>query len=143
MTEPSDKFEQYLKSNNLKITNQRQLVARVFFERKEHMSAEELYRTVQKKFPEIGFTTVYRTLNLLVDADLAAAHNFKGSFTRFEPVEHKKHHDHLICLKCGKIIEFTNNRIEKLQEEVARQHRFQVKDHTLEIFGTCDSCRGK
>jgi Fur family ferric uptake transcriptional regulator len=141
MTLPAgNKFEEYLQKNNLKITNQRQLVSQVFFDRKEHITAEELYRIVQQKFPEIGFTTVYRTLNLLVEAGLAKTHTFKGSFTRFEPVDRHNHHDHLICLECGKIIEFKNDRIEKLQDEVADQHGFRVTEHTLEIFGTCNTC---
>lgn len=144
MTAPAIiKFEAYLKENSLKITNQRHLVAKAFFTQKEHISAEELYRKVQKKYPEIGFTTVYRTLKLLVDAGLASSHNFKGSFTRFEPAARKDHHDHLICSACGKIVEFKNDRIEKLQEEVASQHGFQVTDHTLEIFGTCEACTNK
>jgi Fur family ferric uptake transcriptional regulator len=144
MVDPAEKkFAQYLKKNNLKTTKQRLHVAGEFFSRREHISAEDLYTIVRKKFPNTGFTTVYRTLNLLVDAGLAASHNFKGSFTRFEPVTHQKHHDHLICLRCGKIIEFTNARIEKLQEEVAERHGFRVTDHTLEIFGICASCGKK
>ncbi|MGW8161143.1 MAG: Fur family transcriptional regulator [Desulfobulbales bacterium] len=142
MIEPAvQTFEDYLKKNSLKMTNQRQLVAQAFFSQKEHLSAEDLYRKVQKKFPVIGFTTVYRTLNLLVEAGLASTHHFKGSFTQFEPRGRKEHHDHLICTVCGKIIEFTNDRIEKLQREVARKHNFEVSDHTLEIFGRCIECR--
>ena len=136
------KFEDYLRANRLKITNQRHLVAKAFFKQKGHISAEELYRKVQKRIPEIGYTTVYRTLNLLIDAGLASSHNFKGSFTRFEPAGGHEHHDHLICTGCGKIVEFNNSRIEKLQEEVAREHGFHVTDHTLEIFGLCKACRG-
>jgi Fur family ferric uptake transcriptional regulator len=142
MTEQAlQKFEQYLKDNCLKVTNQRQFIARAFFSHKGHVSAEELYRIVQKEFPAIGFTTVYRTLNLLVDSGLAASHSFKGSYTLFEPAgRFDEHHDHLICKVCGKITEFTNDRIEKLQDEVARKHGFQVIDHSLEIFGICQAC---
>lgn len=144
MTENAlQKFERYLKKKNLKMTRQRLFIARAFFSRKGHSSAEELYRSVQKKFPEIGFTTVYRTLNLLVDAGLASSHSFKGSFTRFESSGGQEHHDHLICTSCGRISEFTNESIEMLQEEVARQHGFQVTDHTLEIFGICNACSKK
>ncbi|HHO47669.1 MAG TPA: transcriptional repressor [Desulfobacteraceae bacterium] len=136
-----EKFAVYLKNNNLKYTSQRQIVADVFFTHQEHISAEDLYLRMKRKCPMIGFTTVYRTLNLLVAAGLAAAHQFKGAYTRFEPRRSADHHDHLICTACGRIIEFTNNRIEQLQQEVAGRHNFAVSDHTLEIFGTCDACR--
>jgi Fur family ferric uptake transcriptional regulator len=138
--EALQKFELYLKKNNLKMTNQRQFIAQDFFSHQGHISAEELYRIVEKKIPEVGFTTVYRTLRLLVDAGLASSHNFKGSHTRFEPAGQLEHHDHLICTVCGRITEFINERIEKLQNEVARQHDFQMTDHTLEIFGICAIC---
>lgn len=136
-------FEKYLKKNNQRLTSQRQIVAQVFFTRNEHISAEEVYRLVREKYPLIGFTTVYRTLNLLVAAGLAATHHFKGSLTRYEPCRGTEHHDHLICTVCGKIIEFTNDRIEQLQQDVARRHNFEVSDHTLEIFGICDACGKK
>lgn len=141
MTDPAiQTFEEYLRKNNLKLTSQRQLVAQAFFSHPDHISAEALYRLVQKHYPMIGFTTVYRTLNLLVTAGLATSHNFKGSFTLFEPCGRKEHHDHLVCILCGRIIEFTNYRIEQLQEEVAKRHNFEVSDHTLEIFGMCRDC---
>lgn len=140
MTPALNKFEHYLKKNSLKMTNQRYLVAQSFLNHRGHVSAEELYRIVQKKFPQIGFTTVYRTLKLLVDVGLASTNNFKSSFTRFEPTTIKDHHDHLICKECGKIIEFKNDNIEKLQEKVAYQNGFQATEHSLEIFGFCDAC---
>ncbi|MDH3328905.1 MAG: transcriptional repressor [Desulfobulbaceae bacterium] len=135
-----NKFEHYLKINSLKMTNQRYLVAQAFLKHKGHISAEDLYRIVQKKFPQIGFTTVYRTLNLLVEVGLASPNSFKGSFTRFEPADTQEHHDHLICTACGKIIEFKNDHIEELQDEVASQNGFRITEHTLEIFGLCDNC---
>ena len=141
MTDPAlQTFEAFLRKNSLKLTSQRQLVAQAFFSHQDHVSAEELYRMVQKDCPMIGFTTVYRTLNLLVTAGLAASHHFNGAFTLFEPCGRKEHHDHLICTLCGRIIEFTNKRIEELQQEVAKRHNFEVSDHTLEIFGMCGDC---
>lgn len=134
-------FENYLKQKNLKLTHQRQGVVQTFSGHKGHISAEELYRKVQKKFPEIGFTTVYRTLNLMVAAGIASANNFKSSFTRFELIGKKDHHDHLICTKCGEIIEFENKLIEDLQGSVAKEHGFKLTEHTLEIFGICSVCQ--
>lgn len=141
MQTPIQTFENYLKQKNLKLTHQRQVVVQTFSSHKGHISAEELYRKVQKEVPEIGFTTVYRTLNLMVAAGIASANNFKSSFTRFELVGKKDHHDHLICTKCGEIIEFKNTHIEELQESVAKNHGFKLTEHTLEIFGICPDCQ--
>ena len=138
---PIHTFEKYLKEKSLKLTHQRQLVVNTFSDHKGHISAEELYRKVQEKSPEIGFTTVYRTLNLMVAAGIASANNFKSSFTRFELIDKKEHHDHLICTKCGAIVEFKNSHIEELQELVARERGFKVTEHTLEIFGICAACQ--
>lgn len=137
------KFESYLRKNRFKLTTQRRTVARTFFLQKGHITAEDLYRRVQKKYPDIGFTTVYRTLNLLVKAGLASDHNFKSASSRFESSGGNEHHDHLICTECGRIIEFKNVNIEKLQQEVAGQHGFTMTEHTLEIFGICERCRKK
>jgi Fur family ferric uptake transcriptional regulator len=138
---PIHTFEKYLKHKSLKLTHQRQVVVQTFSANNDHVSAEDLYRKVQKKYPEIGFTTVYRTLNLLVEAGIASANTFKGSCTLFEIIDKKEHHDHLICTKCGAIIEFHNNHIEELQESVAKDHGFRVTEHTLEIFGICAACK--
>jgi Fur family ferric uptake transcriptional regulator len=86
---------------------------------------------------------VYRTLKLLADAGLAEARRFEDGFTRYEYTVAIGHHDHLICTKCGTIIEFENARIEKLQQDVARKNRFQVKNHKLELYGLCAACQGK
>lgn len=134
-------FENYLKGNRLKLTWQRRKVMEAFADHKGHIGAEELYRKVQEKHPEIGFTTVYRTLNLLVDAGIASASTFNSNYTKFELTDRKAHHDHLICTRCGAIVEFTNPRIEDLQEKVAREHGFRLTEHTLEIFGLCPQCQ--
>ena len=136
-------FEDYLRSQKLRLTDQRKIIANVFKRKKKHVSADELYRHIQKSTPSIGFATVYRTLKLLADAGLASGKNFGDGFVRFECRTTKsEHHDHLICTACGKIIEFTNDHIEKLQQEVAREHGFLIKDHTLDIYGVCPSCSG-
>ncbi len=136
-----DRFEKFLNERGLRLTTQRQLVVRTFLDQEEHLSAEELYLLVKKKAPEIGYTTVYRTLKLLAEADLAHARNFQDGFARFEPAHYMGHHDHLICRKCGSITEFTNEHIEVMQEKVAREHGFKITDHTLDIYGVCRECR--
>jgi Fur family ferric uptake transcriptional regulator len=134
-------FEDYLRSQGLRLTGQRQLIAAAFFNTKGHISTEELYRKVQRKSAAIGLTTVYRTLKLLTDAGLAAVKNFKDGLARFETTCRTDHHDHLVCIGCGKIIEFMNNNIEAMQREVADEHGFSVTDHTLDIYGICRDCR--
>jgi len=139
-TEILQRFENYLRSQGLRLTDQRQLIATAFFSYKGHISTEELYRKVQRTSPAIGLTTVYRTLKLLTDAGLASVKNFKDGFARFETTCRTDHHDHLVCIVCGKIIEFMNDRIETMQEEVAKKHGFSVTEHTLDIYGTCSDC---
>lgn len=136
-------LKQYLASEGLKLTKQRELIVNIFFNQKEHISAEELYALVKVKDPSVGLATVYRTLNLLVQAKIAGERHFGDSASRYEPLKTDKHHDHLICLDCGRIVEFENNRIEKLQQEVAQNNGFDVSHHKLELYGQCKSCKAK
>ena len=134
-------FEVFLRNKKLRLTDQRKLIVNAFSRKKGHVSADELYRHIQKTTPGIGFATVYRTLNLLADAGLASGKNFRDRFVRFECCrEATEHHDHLICTQCGTIIEFTNTYIEELQETVAEEHGFLIRDHSLDIYGICRDC---
>jgi Fur family ferric uptake transcriptional regulator len=133
-------FEEFLRSQNLRLTDQRQLIANAFLKHKGHISSEELYRKVQKTASNIGYTTVYRTLKLLNEAGLATSKNFGDGYARFESAAQQEHHDHLICTGCGKIVEFVNDQIERLQEDIAKRHGFRVTDHTLDIYGLCRDC---
>lgn len=133
-------FENHLAIKGLRKTKQRKLIAKIFFDLDKHISAEELYKRAANKDPSIGFSTVYRTLNLLKDAGLAKECQFGDGFRRFEPVHAGTHHDHLICTRCGKITEFRSDRIEKLQSELAKEQGFTVFDHRLELYGLCKSC---
>lgn len=134
-------FNNYIEHEGLKSTSQRNEIARVFFNAGGHVSIEELHHRVQEKSPHIGYTTVYRTLKLLAESGLAHERQFGGRQARYEPLTTEEHHDHLICLMCGAITEFENKKIEKLQEEVARQHGFEVENHKLEMYGYCKRCR--
>lgn len=136
-------FENYLADQNLRLTGQRQVIANAFLQYKGHISAEDLYRQVQKSAPDIGYTTVYRTLKLLADAGLAVVKNFGDGYARYESAVRQDHHDHLICTECGTIHEFVNDQIESLQKTIALRHGFQVTDHTLDIYGICRQCREK
>ena len=134
-------FKDHLQKKGLKWTWQREAIVALFFARDVHVSTEDLYYDVRKELPQIGYSTVYRTLKLLVEAGLASESQFADGITLFEQVHKGKHHDHLICLKCGKIIEFKNPKIEELQKEIAEAKDFRIESHKLEIYGYCNKCR--
>ncbi|HLG20806.1 MAG TPA: Fur family transcriptional regulator [Bdellovibrionota bacterium] len=137
-----DDFERYLSVQGLRHSKRREQVARVFFSMSKHVGIEELYGAVQRVNPKIGIATVYRTLNLLVAANLAARRNFETGATTYEKIP-KEHHDHLICTSCGKIVEFQRPEIEKLQDEVAEQYGYELRSHKMELYGLCQSCGAK
>ena len=134
-------FKAALKERNLKSTSQRDDIARVFFASNRHISVEELYREVKKVNPRVGYATVYRTVRLLRECGLAAERHFNDGEARFENVEQEQHHDHLICERCGRIVEFSNAEIEELQELVARKLDFVISRHKMELYGICGDCR--
>jgi Fur family ferric uptake transcriptional regulator len=127
----------------LKISRKRAAVIEHFFTAGRHSTAEELYRSLRHRQPGTSFSTVYRALKLLVDCGLATGRRFKDGITRFEPVRIGRHHDHLICLGCGRIIEFKSEPLETLQRAIARKHAFDAVDHRLELYGYCRACRRK
>tara|TARA_B100000315_G_scaffold257811_1_gene307955 strand:+ start:1994 stop:2443 length:450 start_codon:yes stop_codon:yes gene_type:complete len=133
-----DILRKHLASNELRVTAQREVILETFLEM-QHVTAEQLYHALAKCQPHIGLATIYRTLNLLCECGLAQQRKF-GTQTHYDNVSHKGHHDHMICTKCGAIIEFENCDIEKLQEEVARQHGFHIITHKLELYGQCSTC---
>jgi len=127
--------------NHLRFTRQRREIFEAFAGMARHVTAEEVYREVGKATPRIGLSTIYRTLNLFCRVGLAQARQFGDGHTRYDPVYNKPHHDHLICTRCGQITEFENRHIERLQEQVARRHRFHIQEHKLELYGLCARCR--
>lgn len=128
----------YLEKNNLKHTKQRELILGVFLEAKRHVTSEDLYQAVRDQHSNIGYTTVYRTMKLLVEAGLATERNFDDGITRYE-IE-QEHHDHLVCLKCGKIVEFECEMIEDTQKEIAQRYGFRILRHRHELYGHCADC---
>jgi Fur family transcriptional regulator, ferric uptake regulator len=124
----------------LKHSRPRDAVIDAFLETAGHHSAEELTAAVRRRTPGIGSTTVYRALKLLVDCGVAEARQFAEGQTRYERVLEAGHHDHLVCVGCGAIFEFEDERIEALQEAVARRHGFEVTHHRMELYGRCRDC---
>lgn len=134
-------FYECLRSKNLKRTTQRDVILDVFLQTKAHVSSEELYERVKQVDRSIGFTTVYRTLKLLVECGLAHPVQVGDGYTRYEQGFHYSHHDHLICVQCGELTEFFSQRLEALQEEIVRSHNFRMLDHSLRIWGLCKKCQ--
>jgi Fur family ferric uptake transcriptional regulator len=140
--EKKARLKTFLKESGYKSTRQRDIIATEFLRCREHITAEDLYRKILRKHREIGFTTVYRTLKLLAQSGLATERVFADNLTRYEPLSvDEDHHDHLICLDCGSIIEFKNTRIEKLQTRVADEFGFHTVSHKMELYGHCSKCR--
>jgi len=136
-------FRQYLKNNGLLHSRQREQIVDIFLKMERHPTIGDLYERVRKKNPKIGLATVYRTMKVICDAGLARQTDFGDGVKRFEHRYQHEHHDHLICLKCGRIIEVMSPEIEKLQEKLAKKYTFTPLRHTMQIFGTCRICRRK
>jgi Fur family ferric uptake transcriptional regulator len=139
--EELESFERYLLKHSLKRSRQREIILERFLETKGHLSVDDLYRIIQRTHPEIGRTTIYRTLKLLCDAEIARAIELQDGLTRFETLNKDEHHDHMVCTRCGTIVEFTSEAVEKVQEQIARANGFTVDSHRHQIFGRCQKCR--
>jgi len=135
------RFEQALRERSLKSTSQRDDIARVFFATEGHLSIDELYAAVKRVNPRVGYATVYRTLKLLKECGLAAERHFDDGQARYEPVEEAQQHDHIICERCGKIVEFSSQELERLQERIGRFLGFVIGRHRMELYGICGDCR--
>ncbi len=131
-------LSRYLEEHNLKHTQQREAILVAFLEATGHITSEEIHTRVRVGHPNIGYTTVYRTMKLLCDAGLASERHFEEGVTLYE-IEHE-HHDHLVCLRCGKIIEFECEMIERTQQEIADRYRFRILRHRHELYGHCSAC---
>jgi len=139
-----EEFQALLKENTLKFTKQRELVLKFLYENHGHFTPEDIYTLLKQQHPEIniGIATVYRTLSLLETSQIASSISFGVQGKKYE-LGLKKHHDHLICVKCGEIIEFFDKTIEDRQEEIAKKFNFQMTSHTMKIEGLCENCQAK
>ena len=126
-------IEQKCISKGVKLTGQRKIIARVMSEAEDHPDVDELYKRVTKIDPKISIATVYRTVKLFEEAGILAKHDFKGGKARYEEIS-ESHHDHLIDVQTGEIIEFVDDEIEKLQKKVAEKYGYELVDHKLELY---------
>ena len=136
----TESIEQKCLSKGVKLTDQRRIIAKVISESKaeygesDHPDVDELYSRVSKIDPKISIATVYRTVKLFEEAGILTKHDFKGGKARYEAMI-ESHHDHLIDIKTGEIIEFVDDEIEKLQKKVAEKYGYNLVDHKLELYG--------
>jgi Fur family ferric uptake transcriptional regulator len=130
---------QDLRKAGLKVTLPRMKILEILEQSTpQHLSAEDIYRVLLDSDEEIGLATIYRVLTQFEGAGLVMRHHFEGGQAVFE-LDRGKHHDHLICIKCGKIVEFVNASIEEQQKKIAEDAGFKITDHSLIIYGECDS----
>lgn len=134
------KFSRFIAQKGLKSTRQRDVILDGFLSSPRHISIEELYLKLRGEHPGIGYATVYRTLKLFAESGIAREIHFGDGQTRYEHVDEGEHHDHLVCTGCGTIIEFENETIEQLQQEIAHAHGFRIENHKLELYGVCRKC---
>ena len=137
-----NKLKEIIKQKGLKYTKQREIIFETLLNADTHLTAEELYGKVAKDYPNenIGIATVYRALAFLEESALISSISLNKDGKKFES-NSKEHHDHLICTKCDKIIEFVDEKIEKKQEAVAKEHGFKLTDHTMYLYGICKDCQ--
>lgn len=136
------RLRDYLLVHGLKASRQREIIADVFFAAHGHLRVEELLERARAIDSKVSQATVYRTMKLLVACNLASARHFFDGQTRYERTDAAgAHHDHLICTKCGTIVEFVDARIERLQDKVAAANGFIVTDHKMELYGLCAQCQ--
>jgi len=134
-------LETLLKDKGLKLTAQRKQLLKKALLKHNHFSAEELYESLKAKEAGISRATVYRTLKLLASYEVLDVHDFDRGYRLYESRLGRKHHDHLVCLRCRRITEFENSEIEEEQVKVAKKHHFKILSHSHKIYGLCQKCR--
>lgn len=137
-----EELKKIVKSKGLKYSTQREDVLKVLYNSKQHLTPEEIYSKVKKINKNIGLATVYRALSFLETEGLVSSISFGVEGKKYE-LNRGHHHDHMICLNCGKIIEFYDEELESLQKEIAKKHGFELITHELNMYGICKDCQDK
>jgi len=136
-----DAFRRFLRERSLPVTTQREQVAEALFAAGGHLSVEDVEQQLRGRDLHVGKATIYRTLDLLADSGMIVERDFGEGFRRYERVPGHPHHEHLICLRCGKVVEFQNDRLERMKALIADEYGFQHSHHRLEIYGVCRECQ--
>jgi Fur family ferric uptake transcriptional regulator len=138
-----ERFRRHLQERRLPITRQRLVIAAVLFRAEDHPSVEELAKRVLDRGEKAGTATLYRTLEMLVKAGMVLEHDFGEGRKRYEPVAVARGHDHLICERCGRVVEFANDRLERMLRMTADEQHFLYRRHRVDVHGVCSACRGR
>ncbi len=134
-------FNEYIHSTGLRDTQQRKRILEAFLSTSNHVSVDDMYRIVNEKGRKLGYATVYRTMKLIAECGLAGEVMFNDGIVRFEHRLGRKHHHHLVCTDCGKVIEFESTAMDKGEEGILKKHRFKQISHHYKIFGLCHKCQ--
>ncbi|MBF0123592.1 MAG: transcriptional repressor [Candidatus Omnitrophica bacterium] len=134
-------FQDYLTQEGLKFSEQRMQILEIVLQGVKHLTANEIYKNVQKRHPGIGYATIYRTLRLLCEAGLCVELKCEDGICRYEHAADDVHHDHLICTKCGRFVEVVDPQIEKLQDKLFKDNGFLPQRHRMELYGICRQCK--
>jgi len=138
-----DLFRSYLHQQRLPVTHQREAIAMSLFESERHLSVDDLADILRGRGEHVGKATIYRTLNLLVQAELARELDFGEGFKRYEHQAGEARHDHLVCTGCSKVIRFSRVALDELQEQIATEYGFGVQSRRLKIYGLCKECQSE
>lgn len=134
------RFEEYLERKGLNLTRQRQQILQALMSAEKHLGVEEVYDLLKRKDPALGRATIFRTVKLLQECGLVAEVTSANGRSKYELKADRPHHDHMICVECGRITEFQSPRMEHFQDEAIRKHGFEALWHRHEIFGRCTRC---
>lgn len=143
MQEELQVLEKYIRSKGLRNTTQRNNILEIFLKHEDHLSAEELYALVKKRYPEIGQATVFRTVKTFCEAGLATRIQDEAGVIKYEHAYKHTKHGHLVCRSCGRITEFNDPGLDELQTRIAKKNKFQADGITVKIAGLCRECGNK
>lgn len=141
MPDDPERIMRYLRGRGLRSTDARRKIVEVVLDTDDHFTAEDLLDRIRGRGYRVSRASVYRTLSLLCEGGFVESREFQRGQLMYERMFGQEHHDHLICTKCDRIVEFENDEIERLQEEVASAHGFRLESHSLRLFGRCPDCR--
>lgn len=137
----TERFREYLREHGLPVTAQRLAIADVLLHSDGHLSAEEILLELAGRNAGAGMATVYRTIELLLRSGLLVERDFGEGFKRYEPARDEPHHEHLLCSICGRVVEFRDERLERMATLIAESHGFVRQRHRLVVYGICASCQ--